>query len=79
MFMQWLFFFGFCKFVTAILCMNKKVVAPKIEDRKWWTNPAFVRELDRRHDDLESGGDKGLTLEELKISIELHKQKRRKI
>lgn len=57
--------------------MGKKVLSHKIEDRKWWTNPAFVRELDRRYDDLESGRDKGVTLEELQISIERHKQYRR--
>ncbi len=44
---------------------------------EWWNDDQFVRELDSRYEALESGADKGLTLEQLKVSIENHKQKKR--
>ena len=44
---------------------------------EWWNDDQFVRELDSRYEALESGADKGLTLEQLKISIESHKRKKR--
>ena len=37
---------------------------------QWWNDKDFIAELDRRYDAMESGEDKGVSLEELEISIE---------
>jgi len=37
---------------------------------EWWEDKQFVQELDSRFDAMERGDDKGVTLEELKMSIE---------
>ena len=42
--------------------------AHKIDE--WWNNTAFIEELDRRYEALESGEDKGVTVEQLQTSIE---------
>jgi hypothetical protein len=39
-------------------------------NREWWKDKQFVAELDRRYAAMESGEDKGVTLEELEFSIE---------
>jgi hypothetical protein len=36
---------------------------------EWWQDKEFVAELDRRFDAVESGEDKGFTIEELNASI----------
>jgi hypothetical protein len=46
------------------------------ETHEWWKDKLFVAELDRRYQALESGADKGFTIEELKASIgKLRKKK----
>ena len=42
---------------------------------EWWEDKEFIAELDRRHKAMESGEDKGVTLEQLQASIELLRQK----
>ena len=37
---------------------------------EWWKDKEFVARLDKEHKAMESGEDKGVTLEELKLSIE---------
>jgi len=49
--------------VNAILEIDRS-------SNEWWKDKEFVAELDRRYEALESGEDKGVTMEELKISIE---------
>ena len=36
---------------------------------EWWKDEQFLDELDRRHEALQSGADKGVTLEEITESI----------
>jgi len=43
---------------------------------KWWEDKEFVKELNCRYKALESGKDKGITIEQLKASIVKLKQKR---
>ncbi|MDI3321542.1 hypothetical protein [Pinibacter soli] len=40
------------------------------KELKWWKNKAFVKELNRRCADWETGKDKGYTMEEIDASIE---------
>jgi hypothetical protein len=42
-------------------------------ENEWWKDKQFVAELDRRYKDMESGKDKGVTLEQLNVSIEKRK------
>ncbi len=43
----------------------------EIEDTsEWWKDKSFVAELDRRYEALESGKDKGVTIDQLEASIE---------
>lgn len=49
--------------VNAILEIDQK-------SNEWWNDKQFVAELDSRYDAMESGEDKGVTVEELKKSIE---------
>jgi hypothetical protein len=37
---------------------------------EWWKDKDFMAELDRRHEALQSGEDKGITLDEMRESIE---------
>ena len=39
------------------------------ETREWWKDKQFVSELDRRYHALETGADKGYTIEQLETSI----------
>ena len=39
------------------------------ETRKWWKDKQFIKELDSRYQALESGVDKGYTIEQLEASI----------
>ncbi len=43
---------------------------------EWWKDEEFVAELDRRYEAMESGEDKGVTLEELEASIETLRKKK---
>jgi hypothetical protein len=40
------------------------------ETNEWWKDKRFVKELDRRYEALESGADKGFTVEKLEASID---------
>jgi hypothetical protein len=49
----------------------------EIEEKKeWWKDEKFLDELDRRHEALQSGEDKGITLDEMRESIEKLRQKK---
>ena len=39
------------------------------ETSKWWKDKKFIAELDRRYQALETGTDKGFTVEQLESSI----------
>ena len=39
------------------------------ETNEWWKDKQFVEELDRRYQALETGTDKGYTVEQLEASI----------
>ena len=39
------------------------------ETNKWWKDKKFIAELDRRYQALETGTDKGFTVEQLKSSV----------
>ena len=56
--------------VNAILEIDQK-------SNEWWNNSEFVEELEARYEALETGADKGLTMDQLKKSLEKHKQKKR--
>ena len=42
---------------------------------EWWKNKEFVAELDRRYEAMESGEDKGVTMEQLDASIQAAAQR----
>lgn len=46
------------------------------ETNEWWKDKSFVTELDRRSKALESGNDKGISLEQLEASIDKLRKKR---
>jgi hypothetical protein len=46
------------------------------ETSEWWKDKGFVEELDKRYEALESGADKGFTVEQLKSSIDKLRIKR---
>jgi hypothetical protein len=46
------------------------------ETNEWWKDKRFVKELDRRYEALESGADKGFTVEKLEASIDKLRKKR---
>ncbi len=51
---------------------QKKVVLSVVktfanEEENWWDDESFVKEMDRRVEELESGKDKGLSWEEVKL------------
>lgn len=46
------------------------------ETTEWWKDKGFVEELDKRYEALENGSDKGLTVEQLKTSIDKLRIKR---
>lgn len=39
------------------------------ETNEWWKDKKFIAELDRRYQALETGADKGFTVEQLKSSV----------
>lgn len=43
---------------------------------EWWKDKQFVAEMDARYEALESGKDKGTTVEQLEASIDKLKQKK---
>jgi hypothetical protein len=46
------------------------------ETKEWWKDKGFVEELDRRYEALESGADKGYSIEQLQTSIDKLRKKR---
>ena len=46
------------------------------ETNEWWKDKLFVKELDSRHEALESGKDKGVTVTQLEASIDKLRKKR---
>ena len=46
------------------------------ETNEWWKDKLFVAELDRRFEALETGTDKGFTIEQLEASIDKMRKKR---
>ncbi len=46
------------------------------QNNEWWNDKVFIKELDRRHEALESGEDKGVTIDQFKASLEKHKNKK---
>lgn len=41
----------------------------------WWKDKKFIAELDKRYQDLETGKDKGFTIEQAEASIEKLRKK----
>jgi hypothetical protein len=41
-----------------------------VEMNEWWKDKQFVEELDSRYNALESGEDKGITLQQMETTIE---------
>jgi len=52
------------------------ILEDQISRDDWWKNKSFVKELDTRYNDLESGKDKGTTVAQLKTSIDRLRKKR---
>ena len=50
-------------------------ILEQAKDREWWNDKEFVKELDRMDAAMESGTEKGVTIEELKNSIEVTRLK----
>lgn len=48
------------------------------QNNNWWENTSFVNELEHEYELLQNGTNKGVTLEELKASIDTLRKKRRK-
>jgi len=46
------------------------------ETKEWWQDKQFVTELDRRAKEMETGKDKGVTLEQLSNSISKLRKKK---
>jgi hypothetical protein len=46
--------------------------------RKWWEDEAFVKELDRRADEIESGKVKGYTRDEVEAEVKRRLSERKK-
>lgn len=46
------------------------------ETNEWWKEKSLVAELDHRYEALESGKDKGVTVEQLEASIDKLRKKR---
>lgn len=46
------------------------------QTNEWWKDKLFIEELDHRFQQLESGNDKGFTLDQLKTSIVKLREKR---
>lgn len=50
----------------------------KEEDYDHWNDPSFVEEMETRYNDLKTGKDKGMTLEQLEESARKHFKKKKK-
>lgn len=62
------------KKLKAIYTMLEDTIEEELE---WWKNKAFMKELDKRYTDWESGKEKGYTMEEIDASIEKMKKQRK--
>lgn len=61
------------KKIKAIYMMLEDEISEKTE---WWKNKGLVGEFDKRYEALESGADKGFTVEQIKSSINKLRKKR---
>jgi len=61
------------KKVKAIYMMLEDEI---VEETEWWKDKQFIKELDQRHQDLESGKDKGFTIADLETTIDALRKKR---
>ena len=61
------------KKVKAIYMMLEDNI---VEELEWWNDIQFTQDLDKRYEDWKTGKDKGYSLEEVNISIDLLMKKR---
>lgn len=61
------------KKVKAIYTMLEDEIT---ETNEWWKNNAFIKELDTRLNNLETGKDNGVTITQLSTSIDKLRKKR---
>ena len=61
------------KKVKAIYMMLEDEI---VEEAEWWKDKQFVKEIDQRYQDLESGKDKGFTIAEMETTIDALRKKR---
>ena len=59
-------------YLDRLNTQQKKVVLSVVktfahEEEDWWDDESFVKEMDKRVEELESGKDKGLSWEEVKL------------
>jgi hypothetical protein len=59
-------------YLDHLSTQQKKVVLNVVktfacEEEDWWDDESFVKEMDKRVEELESGKDKGLSWEEVKL------------
>ena len=62
------------KKIKAIYMMLEDEITEQVE---WWKDKVFVKELDKRYKNWESGKEKGYTLSEIDAEIEQLKKKKR--
>lgn len=56
--------------------MSKKYTSVKEVSGNWWQNKKILTELDKRYEELESGKDKGVTIDQLTNTISVLRQKK---
>ena len=61
------------KKVKAIYMMLEDNI---VEELEWWNDIQFTQDLDKRYEDWKTGKDKGYSMEEVNMSIDLLMQKR---
>lgn len=61
------------KKVKAIYMMLEDNI---VEELEWWNDIQFTQDLNKRYEDWKTGKDKGYSLEEVNISIDLLMKKR---
>jgi len=47
-----------------------------VQTNEWWKNTGFTKELDNRLEAMDSGTDKGVSINELENSVDLLRKKR---
>jgi|GEM_PF-6226226 len=56
--------------------MSKKYISVKQVSGNWWQDKNILAELDKRYEKLESGKDKGVTIDQLTNAISQLRQKK---